>query len=167
MVRSEEYAGRPLANGVLERLAGLEARDAPLRDLDGRTGLRVASGARLALARGERAETDEGDRVALLQAARDAVDQRIDRRGGRRLRLASVLGDLADQILLVHAWLLGRVWQTGLTPVRYLRRTRRRGACAVVRTAPRYTPAFQESQRRTACFSGFSGHRLLLNGGSV
>src|SRR5688572_9595624 len=78
MVRSEEYAGRPLANGVLERLAGLEARDAPLRDLDGRTGLRVASGARLALARGERAETDEGDRVALLQAARDAVDQRID-----------------------------------------------------------------------------------------
>ena len=76
---------RSLVDSRLERLAGGEADDATLRNLDRGAGLRIARGARLALRRLERAETDESDRLALLQRLGDAFDERID--GGCRAGL--------------------------------------------------------------------------------
>src|SRR5215204_1730021 len=93
---------RSLSNVFLQGFAHAETNDAALGDLDGGAGLRVASGARLAQRRLERAEPDERDRVTLLERLGDAIDQRID--SGRRARLGrtGVLGDLGDQILFVH-----------------------------------------------------------------
>src|SRR5688572_14553193 len=93
-----------LADRGLERLARREADDPPLRDRDGRTRLRVACGARLALRGLERAAADECDRVAFLQRFRDAVYQRFDRGLGARFRRAGVRRDLGDQFLFVHAY---------------------------------------------------------------
>ena len=70
-----------LVDGRLQRLAGGEADDPALRDLDRGACLRIARGARLPLRGLERAETDEGDRLALLERLGDALDERID---GRR-----------------------------------------------------------------------------------
>src|SRR5437868_2322678 len=75
-----------LSHRVLQRFALRESHDTPLRNLDRRTRLRVASGARLALTGLERAEADERDRVAFLQRPGDAVDQRFNCGGGAGFR---------------------------------------------------------------------------------
>src|SRR5689334_6748225 len=98
-----------LLDSLLEGFAGGELRNAALRDLDGGAGLGVAGGARLAVQRLEGAEADERDRVALLERSRDAVDQRVDRGGGARLRETSVFRDLRDDLLFVHGDLRGEM----------------------------------------------------------
>src|SRR5207237_2691498 len=93
--------GRLVERG-LERLTGAEAHDAALRNLDRGARLRVARGARLTLRGLERAEADEGNRLAFLQRLGDAFEERVH--GGRRVRLgdAGVLCNLRDQFLSVH-----------------------------------------------------------------
>src|SRR5207253_10583434 len=91
-----------LVDGVLEALAGLEAHHSALRHLHAGARLRVAGGPGLSHRRLERAETDEGHGIALLQRLLDAVEQRLD--GARRAdsREPRVLDDLGDEFLLVH-----------------------------------------------------------------
>src|SRR5687768_18503418 len=79
-----------LADGVLECLAGTEADDATLGNLDGGASLRVAGGARLALGCLERTEADEGDRIASLERSGDAVDERVNGSRGAGLGRACV-----------------------------------------------------------------------------
>src|SRR5439155_1795425 len=90
-------------DGRREFLARTEARHLARLDLDLLARLRVAADASLALADRERAEADQRDAIALLQRLGDAVDQRIQRLAGGRLADLRVLGDLVDQIRLVHA----------------------------------------------------------------
>src|SRR5439155_12337959 len=92
-----------LPDGRREFLARTEARHLARLDLDLLARLRVAADASLALADRERAEADQRDAIALLQRLGDAVDQRIQRLAGSRLADLRVLGDLVDQIRLVHS----------------------------------------------------------------
>src|SRR5581483_2305884 len=88
------------ADGALQRLAGDEADDATLGDLDGGTGPGVAGRTGAALRGLERAETDEGDGVASLQCPRNAVEQRVDCRRGVGLGGAEIAGNLFDEVVL-------------------------------------------------------------------
>src|SRR5439155_8363593 len=91
-----------LTDRVFQRFTRGESHDTPLRNLDRRTRLRVASGARLALTGLERAEADERDRVAFLQRPGDAVDQRFNCGGGAGFRRTGIFRNLRNQCLLVH-----------------------------------------------------------------
>ena len=66
-IGSSLFSGSALVQRRLERLARAEADDAPLGNLDGCPGLRVARSPGFALGGLERAESDEGDRLALLR----------------------------------------------------------------------------------------------------
>src|SRR5881628_2598684 len=92
-----------LPDGRREFLTRTEARHLARLDLDLLARLRVAADASLALGHRERAESDKGDAVPFLQRLGDAVDQRIQRLAGGSLADLRVLGDLVDQIRLVHA----------------------------------------------------------------
>src|SRR5436190_19166321 len=92
-----------LIERCLEGLARAEPDDAALRNLDFRAGLRIASGARLALGGLERPEADERDRLSLLERLGDAFEEGIDGRGRAGLGDAGVLRNFGDQFVLVHA----------------------------------------------------------------
>src|SRR4029079_19228800 len=133
-----------LIDRVLEALAGLEADDAALRHLHAGARLRVAGGPRLSHRRLERAETDEGDGMALLQRSGDAVEQRLDRAHRADFREPRVLDDLGDEFLLVHR-----------TPpdARHARAAGRRATAVrdALHAPPRgYTLAFSRSQAHDA-----------------
>ena len=87
---------------IFERLAGAELRDLCGLDLDGRPGLRIAAGTRQALAHGECAEADQRHRRALLERTADAAHHRVKRTAGGRPGDVSLLGDMVDQVGLVH-----------------------------------------------------------------
>src|SRR6185503_10499900 len=93
-----------LPNGAFQRLSGSEAHDTPFRDRDRIAGARVAGDTGPAKRRFERAEADERDRVAFLQRARDAGEQRIDRGSRAGPGDTNILRDLPHQILLVHPY---------------------------------------------------------------
>src|SRR5262245_13947603 len=65
--------------GFLEALPGRERRECLRRDLDFLAVDRASAGARLALARQERAEADYGDPLSLRDVVHDGVEDRIDR----------------------------------------------------------------------------------------
>src|SRR2546422_7060178 len=92
-----------LPDGRREFLTRTEARHLARLDLDLLARLRVAADASLALGHRERAESDKGDAVPFLQRLGDAVDQRIQRLAGGSLADLRVLGDLVDQLRLVHS----------------------------------------------------------------
>src|SRR5687768_9941656 len=92
-----DATSRRSADGVFQRLAGTEADDATLGNLDRGAGLRIAGGARLALGGLERTEADEGDRIAALEGSGDAVDERVNGGRGAGLGRARVFRDFRDQ----------------------------------------------------------------------
>src|SRR3989440_156576 len=93
-------AGRGV-DPLLETLAGLEREDLARRDLDGVTRLGIAAPPRRLAADAEVAEADDLDVLALLEAAEDDVEDRLDHRRGLALA-QSVRGNGVDQIVLGH-----------------------------------------------------------------
>src|SRR4051812_29793735 len=92
----------PDADRILQHLARLELGLGRFLDLHRLAGAGVAAGRGLALRAGEGAEADQANLVALLQGAGDRVEHAFD--GPRRIAPAETgrLGDIADQLLLVH-----------------------------------------------------------------
>src|SRR5439155_1187923 len=86
---------------LLQALAGLEGEHLARGDLDAVAGLRVATAPRGLAPDAEVAEADDLDVLALLEAAKDDVEDRLDHRGRLPLRQA-VVGDRVDQIVLGH-----------------------------------------------------------------
>lgn len=92
-----------LADGVLQRLAGLERRD--LHRGDGDLLCRVAgvhAGASCTLADAERSETGDRNGGALLELLRDHGGQCLERHRSCALRDACCICDISDEILLGH-----------------------------------------------------------------
>ncbi len=79
-------------HGILEALAGLELRRLACGNLDGLTGLRVASLPRSTVSDIERAQCRDRDPIALAQAGLNLVAHRSDRVAGIRLGQACGFG---------------------------------------------------------------------------
>src|SRR5215217_3733993 len=91
-----------LVDRVLEALAGLELGLVRGRNLDFRAGGRVAASRGLALRHGEGAETNQTNFVASLERGRDCLEHCVNSFGGLSLGDRSLVGNDANQIVLVH-----------------------------------------------------------------
>src|SRR6185312_9694722 len=95
-------AARLLVEGILELLAGAEARLLGGLDGDLLAGLRIAALAAGARGHHEHAEAREADFLTRFERGGDQVEHALDRLGGGVLVDARVLGELLDEIILVH-----------------------------------------------------------------
>src|SRR5215470_16035712 len=91
-----------LLHVVLQRAAGLEARDATGGDLDDLAGARVATVALGPAAHEEGPEAADGHLPAPLQRVEHAVEQGVEGALGGDLRAAGGLGHGRDQVRLDH-----------------------------------------------------------------
>src|SRR5262249_40278647 len=97
-------AGRRTARlrELLQALADAETDSLPGLDLDRLTGVRVAPDARLADLDLERAEARDRHRSFLAQPLADAVEHGVEEVSRGQLRGVQLVGDLGDEIALVH-----------------------------------------------------------------
>src|SRR5262249_28147252 len=93
---------RRSVDGVLEPLARAELRQLRCRDLDRRTGPRIAPLRCGALGDHERAEPHQAYFTPLLQRLRDRVEHAIDCLRGIAFRKAGAIRDQRNEIVLVH-----------------------------------------------------------------
>src|SRR4029079_16180997 len=89
-------------DGVLQPLAGREARTLGRLDLDWRPGARIAAFARGAFDYTEIPKPHDLDFAALFQRCGDGVEGRIDRCGRRGLRHLRLVGHRSDELVLGH-----------------------------------------------------------------
>src|ERR1700722_4581461 len=94
------------ADRVLEALAGRERRNPACGDLQHRARLRIAPGARFALADHEAPERDQLDLVTGLERAGDLVEDQIDDLSGLTLRQLVFVGQGLDDIGFGHCLIL-------------------------------------------------------------
>src|SRR6185437_3621731 len=89
-------------DGLFQFCAGGELCHATGSDLDGGAGLRVPAVARFALRNGKGSKADEGDAVAFLQCAGDALHGRVDCAGSLGLADAASRSNTIDKICFIH-----------------------------------------------------------------
>src|ERR1700729_243761 len=98
--------GGPLVDGLLQRRARGELRDARCGDLDLLAGSRVAALACAAVGDAELAKSGEDDIAAALQCALDGLEHRVNGVAGVLLAEAGPVGDLVHEFRFGHLLLL-------------------------------------------------------------
>lgn len=93
---------------VLEGFTGAKLWQLGGLDLDGLTRPRVATCSRGPLGDREGSESDQGDGSTLFEGGADSANQGIQRPAGRCFRDISLLGDVFDEISLIHFRVLKR-----------------------------------------------------------